>query len=121
MINHTKPPATVVLVEFMYFVAFAMGYFLSIVFKPKQVPLVGTGFALLWALVLSGVMPNLQEVMEDTTYGAVRWLWEISAPRWAIEAFWLKEVAAYPYADKDKDPPYTYKWSECEFSFFIFG
>ncbi|KAJ3039915.1 hypothetical protein HK097_002699 [Rhizophlyctis rosea] len=101
-----------VLVEFMYFVAFAMGYFLSIVFRPKQVPLVGTGFALLWALVLSGVMPNLQEVTEDTTYAAVRWLWEISAPRWAIEAFWLKEVAAYPYADKDKDPPYTYKWSE---------
>ncbi|KAJ3057864.1 hypothetical protein HK102_010827, partial [Quaeritorhiza haematococci] len=40
----------VLIVELLYFTAFAMGYFISYAFRPASVPLVGTGFALLWAL-----------------------------------------------------------------------
>ncbi|KAJ3295381.1 hypothetical protein HK104_002720 [Borealophlyctis nickersoniae] len=98
------------LIELMYFGAFAMGYFLSIAFKPAQVSLVGTGFALLWALVLSGVMPNLADVYNDSGYNPIRWLWEWSAPRWAIEAFWIKEVSGYPFVRAEK-PPNHYDWN----------
>ncbi|KAJ3265557.1 hypothetical protein HK104_006280, partial [Borealophlyctis nickersoniae] len=96
-------------IEFMYFAAFAMGYHLSIAFKPNHVPLVSTGVSLLWALVMSGVMPTLTDVYTSPTYTPVRWLWSVSAPRYAIEAFWIKEVGAYPF-EKPVTAPYEYDW-----------
>ncbi len=38
----------------LYFNAFAMGYWISTAFPIQKAGLIGTGFALLWALVLSG-------------------------------------------------------------------
>jgi hypothetical protein len=54
--------------------------------------LIGTGFALGWGLVLSGANPKLDEVMTNESYEYIRWIWSISAPRWEIEAIYLKEL-----------------------------
>jgi len=72
----------------LYFCAFAMGYFLSVIFDKKIVALASTGFSLAWALVLSGVIPDYNN-FKDSFYA---FLWKLSPSRWAIELFWLKEV-----------------------------
>ncbi|KAJ3216060.1 hypothetical protein HK099_006078 [Clydaea vesicula] len=92
-----------IVVEMLYLSAFPMGYFISYAFNQNSVALVGTGFSLLWALVLSGVIPtltdvygknNINDVAKDTAFTEISWLWNISAPRHAIEAFYVKEVVA---------------------------
>ena len=80
--------SVLLIVELLYFSAFAMGYFLSILVPPSKTALLGTGFALLWALVLSGVIPTLEDVYSEPVLTAVSFLWDLSPPRWAIEAFW---------------------------------
>ncbi|KAI8905546.1 hypothetical protein EDD86DRAFT_277572 [Gorgonomyces haynaldii] len=97
-------------VVLLYFVSFAMGYWISTAFPLSRAALIGTGFALLWALVLSGVVPKLSEVKDSANpYPAVfAWLWDASAPRWAIEAFWLKEVEARPWKEKNETPANAY-------------
>jgi len=72
----------------LYFCAFAMGYFLSTIFDKKIVALASTGFSLLWALVLSGIVPNIINY-KDTFYS---FIWKLSPSRWGIELFWLVEV-----------------------------
>ncbi|OUM66640.1 hypothetical protein PIROE2DRAFT_68925 [Piromyces sp. E2] len=91
----------------LYFCAFAMGYFLSVIFDRKIVALASTGFSLAWSLVLSGIIPNLSDLEGNNVLKHVKFLWSMSAPRWAIELFWLKEVEARKYIiDKY---PHTYK------------
>ncbi len=79
--------ALLLLVELLYFNAFAMGYFLSIIFAPAKVPLIGTGFALFWSLCLSGVIPELKDV-NKAPLNSFAFLWSLSPPRWGIEFFW---------------------------------
>jgi hypothetical protein len=77
-----------------------MGYFLSMFFSREMVGLVGTGFALSWALVLSGVNPQLNEIMKpESPFHSVYFLWAISSPRYAIEALYLREVRARGFQD----------------------
>lgn len=58
----------------------------------EKLGLIGTGFALGWGLVLSGANPKLDEVVNNDSYVYIRWLWAMSAPRWEIEALYLKEI-----------------------------
>ncbi|KAI8905545.1 P-loop containing nucleoside triphosphate hydrolase protein [Gorgonomyces haynaldii] len=99
-----------ILVVTIYFVSFAMGYWISTAFPLSRAALIGTGFALLWALVLSGVVPKLSEVKDPANPypGIISWLWDVSAPRWAIEGFWLKEVDARAWDEKNEDPTNAY-------------
>ncbi|KAI8926163.1 hypothetical protein BC831DRAFT_457743 [Entophlyctis helioformis] len=90
----------------LYFNSFGMGYWISTAFPLAKSALIGTGFALLWALVLSGTIPNLEDVAEFPTW--VQWLWDVSAPRWAIETFWLQEVKNLPWREKFMTPANTY-------------
>lgn len=53
---------------------------------------------MLWALVLSGVVPSFADVLTFPTQ--TQFLWSISAPRWAIEAFWIREMAHRPWIEK---------------------
>ncbi|KAI1320190.1 hypothetical protein EDD11_001795 [Mortierella claussenii] len=59
---------------------------------PRIIVASGTGMSLAWALVFSGAAPHLYLVMTSSGYTYVRWIWNVSAPRWAIEAFYLKEM-----------------------------
>ncbi|RKP06408.1 hypothetical protein THASP1DRAFT_31768, partial [Thamnocephalis sphaerospora] len=91
------------IIVLLYFVAFAMGYFISAIVKKETVGLVGTAFALAWAIVFSGVIPDLNDVKGEDTYTYARWLWAMSAPRYAIEALFLKEVGARPFVEIRQD------------------
>ncbi|KAF9364738.1 hypothetical protein BGX34_000542 [Mortierella sp. NVP85] len=97
----------------LYAVAFAMGYLLSALVPPARVALVGTGFTLAWAIVFSGDAPDLADVMKDDASGGYRatyWIWIISAPRYAIEAIYLREVQARPWAEIQNEPlAHTYE------------
>jgi hypothetical protein len=99
----------------LYFSAFAMGYFLSAIIPSESVGLVGTGFALMWGLVLSGVIPCLEKVKTTGNYEGISWLWDISPPRYAIEALYVKEVQARPFLESSTDlQAYTYRISNFE-------
>ncbi|KAF9899253.1 hypothetical protein BX616_003142 [Lobosporangium transversale] len=97
----------------LYAIAFAMGYLLSALIPAQRVALVGTGFTLAWAIVFSGDAPDLADVMSDSASGGYRatsWIWTISAPRYAIEAIYLREVQARPWVEIQNAPlAHTYK------------
>ncbi|KAI9184364.1 hypothetical protein H9P43_003417 [Blastocladiella emersonii ATCC 22665] len=96
----------------LYYTAFGMGYFLSVWFPKESVGLVGTGFALLWSMVLSGMIPSLEKVKTSGVYDGIAWLWDISPPRYAIEALYVKEVQARPFNENQVDEQlYTYRIS----------
>lgn len=78
----------------LYINAFAIGYFVSSVVGRPLFGLTGTGMSLAWALVLSGTAPHLWKVMNSAGYSSVRWVWQVSAPRWGVEAFYLKEMSS---------------------------
>ncbi|KAF8940577.1 hypothetical protein BGZ58_005735 [Dissophora ornata] len=114
----------------LYAVAFTMGYLLSALVPQNRVSLVGTGFTLAWAIVFSGDAPDLADVMSSDAssgYSATRWLWIISAPRYAIEAIYLKEVQARPWQEITTEPlAHTYKidqfwWCFQSMAIILFG
>ncbi|RGB39200.1 hypothetical protein C1646_690392 [Rhizophagus diaphanus] len=95
-----------------YLAAWTMGYFLSAIVTKEKLGLIGTGFALGWGLVLSGANPKLDEVMNNDSYVYIRWLWAISAPRWEIEAMYLKEIDPRKWYEIHSAPlSYTYNFS----------
>jgi len=100
----------------LYAVAFAMGYLLSALVPQARVALVGTGFTLAWAIVFSGDAPDLADVMSkgaSSGYRATSWIWVISAPRYAIEAIYLREVQARPWREIRTEPlAHTYELNQ---------
>ncbi|RIA87160.1 hypothetical protein C1645_828180 [Glomus cerebriforme] len=96
-----------------YLAAWTMGYFLSALVSKEKIGLIGTGFALGWGLVLSGANPKLDDVMTNDVYAHIRWLWTISAPRWEIEALYLKEIDPRKWYEIHNEPlNYTYKFAD---------
>ncbi|KAF9431406.1 hypothetical protein BGZ76_000340 [Entomortierella beljakovae] len=94
---HEKLSTLLALVLLLYINAFSVGYFVSTVVNRSMFGLAGTGMSLTWALVLSGTAPRLYQVMTSDGYYWVRWIWYISTPRWAVEAFYLKEMESRNY------------------------
>lgn len=84
----------------LYINAFSIGYFVSSVVSRPMFGLTGTGMSLTWALVLSGTAPRLYKVFNSHGYTYVRWVWQVSAPRWGVEAFYLKEMDSRKYVFK---------------------
>jgi hypothetical protein len=72
--------------------------------------LAGTGLTLAWSIVFSGVLPELKSVQE--TFASLEFLWSISGPRWAVEAYWISDVGARAFIeDKPPNPtPYNYNF-----------
>lgn len=95
------------IVLLLYLSAFTMGYFLSTICKRESASLVGTAFALAWALVFSGVIPSLKEVMEpDSSFRYISFFWNFSSPRYAIEALYLTETIVRPWQElNDSNAP----------------
>ncbi|KAG0334541.1 hypothetical protein BG004_000365, partial [Podila humilis] len=91
------PRMIVAVILFLYINAFAIGYFVSAIVSRPMFGLTGTGMSLAWALVLSGAAPHLYKVMTSSGYTSVRWIWQVSAPRWGVEAFYLKEMDSRDY------------------------
>ncbi|CAJ0627451.1 4480_t:CDS:2 [Entrophospora sp. SA101] len=61
----------------------------------------------------SGSNPTLTQVKSNSSYARIRWLWEISAQRWAIEAAYLKEIWSRAWHEIHDTPlNFTYKFDE---------
>ena len=86
------------LIEVLYASTFSLGYFVSILFPQGQTPLLCAGFALLFALVLSGATPSLEKVYSDPLMSKFAFIWDTSAARWATEAIWIEEVKASAFS-----------------------
>ncbi|CAG8812698.1 33980_t:CDS:2, partial [Racocetra persica] len=70
-------------------------------------------FALAWGLVFSGGSPQLQDVKKEDTYRPLRWLWNISAPRWTVEALYLKELTPRMWHEiKKEELRFTYSFDD---------
>jgi len=100
----------------LHFYAFALGYALSTAVAYSSFAVYGTGFSLLWALVLSGVVPPLYDILpggssKDGYPGIIQWLWQISGPRWAIEAFYIEEIKSLPFIEKTRGAPHMYNFN----------
>lgn len=54
--------------------------------------------------VFGGTTPKLVKVMEESFYAPIRWLWSVSAPRWSIEAWYIKEADARPWVELHDEP-----------------
>ncbi|KAI8592950.1 hypothetical protein BDZ88DRAFT_406657 [Geranomyces variabilis] len=100
---HSDLASIFLLVQMLYLAAFSLGYFLSSLLEPSAVPLATTGFVLLWAMLFGGVTPDLWMVNRDPAFAPFRWIWGISAPRWTIEAWYIKESQARPWRELHED------------------
>ena len=87
------------LIVTLYFAAFAMGYFLSSIMRPANVALATTGWVLLWAMLFSGVTPKLETIKSGEFYAPVEWIWDVSAPRWIVQGWYIVEAAARPWRE----------------------
>ncbi|CAG8511444.1 36519_t:CDS:10, partial [Racocetra persica] len=79
-----------------YFASWSMGYVISILVRKERFGLVCSGFSIAWGLVFSGGSVTLEDVKNKSAYQPFKWLWEISAQRWVIEAVYLKELEPRP-------------------------
>eukprot|EP00835_Amoeboradix_gromovi_P003549 NODE_239_length_13273_cov_0.404964.p2 type:complete len:808 gc:universal NODE_239_length_13273_cov_0.404964:12719-10296(-) len=88
----------------LYFVAFNFGYLFSVLFDKNSIGLVIVCNALLWSFLFGGVSPDLNEIYNpEKGYGLFRLLWDYSAPRWAIEAYYIKEVTSRQWVENSLD------------------
>lgn len=90
----TAPPReTFLIVLMLYWFGWSLGFIISQLVNIRKAALTGVLVSLVFAIGISGVNPALSDVKE---YPPVKQLpWKISGPRWAIEAFYVSQVAYY--------------------------
>eukprot|EP00455_Lapot_gusevi_P041816 TRINITY_DN4890_c0_g8_i2.p1 TRINITY_DN4890_c0_g8~~TRINITY_DN4890_c0_g8_i2.p1 ORF type:complete len:849 (+),score=265.43 TRINITY_DN4890_c0_g8_i2:115-2661(+) len=113
-----------ILIWMLYWTGFSQGYFVSSLFSQQNSSLVGVIFAMVWAIVFSGAQTKLPEVYNDFP-AAVNWLWDISGPRWGLEAFYVDQLQSMTYADIQPSlNQFGYQidnWSKCIINIFLIG
>uniref|UniRef100_A0A7S0DJA6 ABC transporter domain-containing protein n=1 Tax=Amorphochlora amoebiformis TaxID=1561963 RepID=A0A7S0DJA6_9EUKA len=77
----------------LYWTSFSQGYFLSTIVDYMSVPLWGVVFTMFWCLIFSGI--NIRLTERSNQPGFVQLLFQMSPPRWAIEAFYINEMSFY--------------------------
>lgn len=83
----------VLICVFLYWTAFAQGYFISTIVNYRAAPLAGVVFTLFWVMVFSGVQIRLTQRSSMPSF--VQFLFQLSPGRWAIEAFYVNEMSRY--------------------------
>eukprot|EP01135_Chromosphaera_perkinsii_P007607 Nk52_evm63s914 gene=Nk52_evmTU63s914 len=84
-----------VIIMLLYWFGFAMGYFISQIAKPVNAALLGVALSLVFCVVYGGNTPSVQEVENDSQYKNQRFIWDVSAPRWAIEGLFVNQLSYY--------------------------
>ena len=79
----------------LYWFGFSMGYFISQIAKPANAALLGVAFSLVFCVVYGGSKPSMHDVKTESQYDGLRWMWDISAPRWAIEGVYVNQIEYY--------------------------
>lgn len=90
----TAPPReTFLIVLMLYWFGWSLGFIISQAVNIRKAALTGVLVSLVFAIGISGVNPALSDVKE---YPPLKQLpWKLSGPRWAIEAFYISQVAYY--------------------------
>ncbi|RHZ83219.1 hypothetical protein Glove_99g53 [Diversispora epigaea] len=102
-----------VIILLTYIASWELGYFLSAIFSKEKFGLVATGFALAFGMVLSGATPKLNTVESNNSLKWIYWMFDISAPRWAVEALYLKELDPRKWVEiHEEDLSYTYSFDD---------
>lgn len=84
----------------MHFYSFAVGYAVSNTVPYPKFALYGIFTALMWSMVLAGVTPSIDKVAKYPQ--SIKWIWDVSTPRWMVEAFYVQEVQALPFKEKNR-------------------
>jgi ABC-type multidrug transport system ATPase subunit len=85
----------------IYVYAACSGYLISLTFSKQIMSLAVIANHITWAIAFGGVEPPLATIRE-TIPKPFYYLWEISAPRWIAQAFYLTESVARSYLDPNK-------------------
>jgi hypothetical protein len=81
------------IVLMLYWFGYSLGYVVSQLVPIKHAALLGVVLALVFAVGFAGANPSMATVSEKPAYE--RWVWSLSGPRWALEAFYINAVLYY--------------------------
>ena len=82
-----------VIVLGIYWFGYSLGFVVSQLASPQNTALMGVLFALVFAVLFSGVLPALADV--QTWPAWQQFPWSLSGPRFAIEAFYVNSVRVF--------------------------
>lgn len=86
-------PGLFVIILGLYWFGYSLGYLVSQLASPQNTALMGVLFALVFAVLFSGVLPLLKDVEGWPSWEQFPWF--LSGPRWAIEAFYINSVHSF--------------------------
>jgi len=86
-------PGLFAIVLGLYWFGYSLGYMVSQIASPHNTSLMGVLFALIFAVLFSGVLPLLKDVESWPEWE--QFPWSLSGPRWAIEAFYVNSVQKF--------------------------
>lgn len=100
----------------LYFVSGGIGYTLSLSLNKAVAPLAGVGLSIAFSLFFSGALtPTVADLTDPKqSYQGFAFFWDTSAPRWAIEAIWIRETRALAWFELHQEGDkamYGYIWS----------
>lgn len=78
------------LIFFMFWAAFALGYFTTLCVGYKSASLTGVLVALLMAISLGGTNPTVADIKDYPI--PIKWIWSASPIRWANEAYEVSQL-----------------------------
>lgn len=96
MYRDTGPPGSAGLFQItlgLYWFGYSLGYLVSQLASPHNTSLMGVLFALVFAVLFSGVLPVLKDVEAWPEWQ--QFPWSLSGPRWGIEAFYVNSVSGF--------------------------
>lgn len=75
----------------LYWFGYSLGYVVSQLVPIKHAALLGVVLALVFAVGFAGANPNMNAVRDKPK--SVQWIWALSGPRWALEAFYINRYS----------------------------
>jgi apolipoprotein N-acyltransferase len=99
--NTGSPWLLYLIILFLYWFGFSMGYVTSQIVPYSYCALTGVLIALIFAVALAGANPNMAKV--ETKPKGQQFFWAISGPRWALEAFYISGITYYEHVPDSAD------------------
>ena len=91
-----------------YTFGWALGYILSMAVPVESAPMAGVAAAVIWCILFGGITPSLREVNDEKgVYNDLRFLWDLSGPRWFNEAYYINEISYYGKNPLNESAPYV--------------
>jgi len=88
----------------MYLFGWVQGYLVVTLTRKDLATLTAVSVAVLWCILLGGFQPSLRQVRSE--YQGFEWLWDLSGPRWNLEAFFINQMEYYRVSPHNSSLPY---------------